>query len=342
MPVIVRDKYIGYTNTSHNGMTYEVIDYISTKNVKVKFEDGTIVQSCSYDVNHGTVPHPTYTARMYKRDCHIGETTNACSGVKMTIIAFRTYNDIDVKFEDGVVVTHKNYGSFKKGEIKHPLGTGKGVLPSNRIGMKVQQKCGEVAEIIDYIDQLNVTVRFEDGTILEKRRYSAFKNGEVYNPNSYRNKVVGQSKINSDGEKVTIIDATDSRHVTLQFEDGTIIIREYESFRRNRMQNPNKFKNKYLNKQLVAKNQIPFKIIEANNSKDLTIIFETGLTKKITTDGLKDGYKIKHEFPYQVGECTITDVAYRAKDSTNYYYICPHCNIHDIGTIDEIKNHKCE
>lgn len=49
-----------------------------------------------------------------------GETNIAKNGLNMTIIEYRNCNDIDIKFEDGVIVYNKQYNNFSKGCIKHP------------------------------------------------------------------------------------------------------------------------------------------------------------------------------------------------------------------------------
>lgn len=43
--------------------------------------------------------------------------------------------------------------------------------------------CKMKATIIDYINVHNITIQFEDGTILYERYYSAFKSGSIANPN---------------------------------------------------------------------------------------------------------------------------------------------------------------
>ena len=40
---------------------------------------------------------------------------------KMTIIAYRNSNDIDIQFEDGSIVYNKKYSAFQNGLIKHPI-----------------------------------------------------------------------------------------------------------------------------------------------------------------------------------------------------------------------------
>ena len=42
-------------------------------------------------------------------------------GEKITIIAYRNCDDIDVQFEDGTIVYNRKYGKFKIGRIKHPI-----------------------------------------------------------------------------------------------------------------------------------------------------------------------------------------------------------------------------
>lgn len=49
----------------------------------------------------------------------VGETQMMNCGMRATIIRYRKYADIDVRFEDGTVAEHKRYDIFRKGEIAH-------------------------------------------------------------------------------------------------------------------------------------------------------------------------------------------------------------------------------
>ena len=40
---------------------------------------------------------------------------------KITIIAYRNSRDIDVQFEDGIILTNRNYDDFLRGKIAHPI-----------------------------------------------------------------------------------------------------------------------------------------------------------------------------------------------------------------------------
>ena len=50
----------------------------------------------------------------------IGETLIMNCGEKATIIDYRKWDDIDVKFEDGTIVKHRQYSGFKEGRIAKP------------------------------------------------------------------------------------------------------------------------------------------------------------------------------------------------------------------------------
>ena len=51
----------------------------------------------------------------------VGEIGYNNQGEKIIIIRYGATNDIDVQFEDGVIVYNRSYGNFKRGRIKHPI-----------------------------------------------------------------------------------------------------------------------------------------------------------------------------------------------------------------------------
>lgn len=50
----------------------------------------------------------------------LGETRMMNCGMEATIIRYGKYSDIDVRFEDGVIVEHKRYRAFENGNIANP------------------------------------------------------------------------------------------------------------------------------------------------------------------------------------------------------------------------------
>ena len=111
----------------------------------------------------------------------LGETRMMNCGMKATIIRYGKYSDIDVRFEDGAVVKHKDYGKFKKGNIAHPNTTAE-----DRLGETSMMNCGMEATIIRYGNAKDIDVRFEDGAVVEHKGYSALKNGEISHPSINR------------------------------------------------------------------------------------------------------------------------------------------------------------
>ena len=58
---------------------------------------------------------------MSKKIDRTGEIAYSNNGEKMVIIRYDNKNDIDVQFDDGTIVEHKQYNNFLKGKIKNPF-----------------------------------------------------------------------------------------------------------------------------------------------------------------------------------------------------------------------------
>jgi hypothetical protein len=97
----------------------QLIKYRDTSDVDVQFEDGTVVYHKHYNAfKKGTVQNPNKP--IVKTINRVGETRIAHNGMRMRVMVYRWNKDIDVQFEDGTVVEHKQYNDFKNGTIKHP------------------------------------------------------------------------------------------------------------------------------------------------------------------------------------------------------------------------------
>ena len=59
--------------------------------------------------------------KMGKIKDRTGEIGVSTYGEKMTIVRYGGVNDIDVQFDDGVILEHRHYCAFKKGQIKNPF-----------------------------------------------------------------------------------------------------------------------------------------------------------------------------------------------------------------------------
>lgn len=116
---------IGEKRTMNCGLEAEIIEYFNNKNITLRFEDGCIVKNKRYkNFKQGYIAHPSINVLKNKHDKRVEErlgiTRMMNCGMNATIIAYRNSHDIDVEFEDHIVVRNKMYQSFKNGHIAHP------------------------------------------------------------------------------------------------------------------------------------------------------------------------------------------------------------------------------
>lgn len=106
-----------------------------------------------------------------------GEQFIAKSGEICTIIGGEMKGDLTIKTDDGTIYYHQQYCKLKNGVI-----AGRGIsfntVAKNRyraIGQTVMQNIGMNATCIEYEDNKNVRVRFENGEIVQTTSYDFFR-----------------------------------------------------------------------------------------------------------------------------------------------------------------------
>lgn len=167
--VATRVSRVGETIQANCGMMMTIIEDFGYQKITVKFEDGTIVSGKDYgNFKLGKISNPTLMS-------HVGETNISNAGFNMEIIS-QNGSWVDVRFEDGTVVNHKSYYSFKIGSIGYPL-------EKKHIGEERLMNNGQMAKIVKYNNTNDVEIVFEDGTHVTGIRYSHFSSGVVINPN---------------------------------------------------------------------------------------------------------------------------------------------------------------
>lgn len=106
----------------------------------------------------------------------------------MEIIRYNTAKDIDVLFENGEKVFHKQLHLFNSGSIKQP---------EIRIGYTKYSNEGELYKVVEYVNSQNVIVEFQDKwKFRTKVSWQKVKNGSIknpYHPNKYGG-IVGTNK----------------------------------------------------------------------------------------------------------------------------------------------------
>lgn len=244
-----RNSRIGETNIAKNGLKMTIVAYRGCKDIDIQFEDNVIIYNKTYDnFKKGSIEHPAtkseYKNRLSNR---IGETNIATNGMKITIIAYRGCDDIDIQFDDDIIVYNKKYNSFKKGAIKHPTVNAMNIKSAkNHIGETNIAKNGLKMTIIAYKNIQDIDVQFEDGTIVYNKYYSSFKKGQIKHPNIDARKTKAMTKHTNEvrtmncGQKATIINYYSNNNIDIKFENGIINYnKSYSSFRNGTIGIPN-------------------------------------------------------------------------------------------------------
>ena len=211
---------IGMKKVMSNGQIATLIQYSGCSDVTIRFEDGTIAEHVSFKAfKEGFVRNPNYTTVKNKE--RIGESHIQTCGMSCRIVSYRGASDMDVEFEDGEKVCNVKYTSFTKGYVRHPIykGSRKAL---NIIGETRRMNNGQMATIIKAVSAGNITVKFEDGTIVEHKKYCEYKEGAVGNPNLNSNLKVrtGEERRMSCGLNATITAYRGWGDIDIEFEDG--------------------------------------------------------------------------------------------------------------------------
>ena len=191
-----RNSRIGETNIACNGLKMTIIEYHDAKNIDIQFEDGLIIKHKTYNsFRKGEIKHPDITVhdrlqQKYKNE-YLGTESIMSNGMTAKCIAYRTYKDIDIQFEDGIIIKHIPMSRFIRGKILHPTKNNY----TKRTEKCRQEHINEIslssdnlnAQIIKYNNAHNITVRFENGIIKQNVGYYNFKNGRFAMPTEINN-----------------------------------------------------------------------------------------------------------------------------------------------------------
>lgn len=161
---------LGETSISNSGMGMKIVAYRNSKDLDVQFEDGTIIKNRSYgDFKKGKIKNPNLLKPNTLKEEREGEISTATNGMKMKLISYRSYSDVDIQFEDGTIVKHKNFYNFKEGTIFYPKRKDAVITAYNGIRMRV----------LEYRKSSDIDVQFEDGSIVRNKSYTDFEKGSI-------------------------------------------------------------------------------------------------------------------------------------------------------------------
>ena len=179
---LFRIDRLGEIKKNNDGCDMQIIEYNNRDDVLVKFLD-----KGGYEVR---VPYSAFkNGNIRNWGKHLYEENYNKIGLKMTIVGYRKSSDIDVQFDDGTI-KKSTYTNFKKGNIKHPMINYHSQLIKDKIGMENINNQGSLMKIVEYTNQKNIVVEFQDDYKYRvNTQFKSFQNGMIHNP--YYPSVIG-------------------------------------------------------------------------------------------------------------------------------------------------------
>lgn len=283
----------------------------------------------------------------------VGTTRIMQNGKKATIIAYRRAHDIDIQFEDGLIIAHKQLNDFVRGQIRHPIYSQK---IDKKVGMIVNSKKWGKIECIDYKKDGDFDVLFHDCNNFVRKHCSGWKHFLAGSISPYYRKRIpfgiGRTSVSIyTNQKMTVVEIDPvTKEYKVQFEDGYItdwVKGGTSRFISGHIGNPRVrqsfMEDKYIGKTIVTKNGLKATSLRFSNPNDNLLIdvqFEDGAIIQVRAYNFLDGC-IKHPFPYQIGTVDMINSAYVHNGESNFYCKCRKCGLSDVMSLAEIKEHIC-
>lgn len=221
-------------------------------------------------------------------------------------------------------------------------------IATRRIGETVTAKNGLKATIRKYNSNKDITIQFEDGTIVNGIQYGNFVKGMIGNPklrelkrdlDKHRIERIGETNINKQGLLMTIVEYRTSRDIDIKLETGEVLKhREYKKFKTGsikRCDYSTKKQDNRLGETVVNNKGILLEIIDYKNAKNITVRFEDGSIKSgVEYQKFKEG-SIMHPKFKDIEE------AYQYDNIKYFLCTCRKCKGKHILSLDEMKNFEC-
>lgn len=233
----------GETKTMNNGMKATIIGCDGCRNITVRFSDGTVVSNRYYsNFCKGRIDNPNVKNTSSKSTNRIGLTKKMNCGLKATIIEYKISRKMKVRFENGV---EKNcsWTDFRDGTIT-PLLMSNFVNPSDRVGQKQMQSCGEECEVIAYKDTTHITVRFLSSGLTKQSSWKSFTSGLISNNNTIKEQkennknLEGKTFVNYAGIDFKVIEYKSARDVVIRFSDGVLKNTQFSQIKKKCVAHP--------------------------------------------------------------------------------------------------------
>lgn len=280
----------GESKVLPNGLTATIIGYRNNKDIDIQFSDGRIAYHLAYShFKKGDISGKNRWSVVTKND-RLGTVKTMKCGLDAKVVRYNDSKDIDVEFFDGDVVNTK-WKEFILGEV-HPSWADShyGVREKFRKiyeGMTCVASNGMKMTCVEYRTQNDLDVVFEDG-YRATTRLNNFLRGSVKNPNKsvYDHKGsrhVGETGINTQNNKMVILEYRAWDDITVKFADGTIVKSTYGQFKVGKIENPNQPRERRINRVGevgIATCGLKMTVVEYAETRNITVQFEDGAVVK--------------------------------------------------------------
>ena len=165
-----KDYRLGEEKLQKCGLKAKITEYRLAGDMTVQFEDGKIVDHVDYYAFVNGNLNYNKTAREQSVKSHrVGEKCVCSNEMIATIIAYRNHYDIDIQFDDGLVVEHISYARFYQCSVPHPDHKPvmqKPKLMKQHIGLRKRTLDG-YRELLDVHDDGTVDYLDDDGSVVK-------------------------------------------------------------------------------------------------------------------------------------------------------------------------------
>ena len=174
-----KENKVGEKRKMNCGLMATIIKYKNSYDIDVRFENNRIARNRQYcNFERGRILPDGYILHKEKR---LKETKTMNCGLDATIIDYRSSSDIDVRFNDKEksVLTGVQYSTFKNGALLPPGYYDKQKREKEKVTVIAQNG---MKMTCTYYSANDIDVIFEDGTVVEGKRYNAFLQGKIKYP----------------------------------------------------------------------------------------------------------------------------------------------------------------
>ena len=122
---------------------------------------------------------------MATRKYVVGYTQTNRQGLTYTVVEYRNRNDINVQFEDGLIIEHVPVTRLNQNTLMHPdypIPKKNKTPTSQRLGETRENTQGSKMTIIAYRETKDIDVQFENGFVVDHTQYHLFERGTILDP----------------------------------------------------------------------------------------------------------------------------------------------------------------